>query len=218
MTRTVVGLFLDPVEAQVAVRDLIDTGFSQDDISVVTRDDSESGATVVDEPTSVTAKGAAIGGIAGALLGAAAMAIPGVGPVLAIGPLAAALTGAGVGAATGGMLSALADLGVPEHEAHHWAEGVRRGGTLVAVRAGDKTAHAAQSILDQHGALDIETGARQWREEGWRPGDPHADAPNFGDEGGSSQWGRQVLTSDTSRSRARMYERLHPDHRPNKTT
>jgi len=161
MTRTVVGLFRDPVEAEFAVRDLLDTGFPQSDVSVVTRHESPGVAASTDEPTTGTVAGAALGGIAGALIGMAALALPGIGPVLAIGPLAAALTGAGVGAATGGMMGALAEMGVPHQDAEHWSEGLRRGGTLVIVRAGDKTARAAQSLLDQHGALGLEPGEQQ---------------------------------------------------------
>ena len=172
MTRTVVGLFRDPVEAQVAVRDLELAGFAQSDISVVTREGSAS-----EEHTSGAMKGAAIGGVAGALLGLAALAIPGIGPVLAAGPIAAALTGAGVGAATGGMFGALSEMGVPEHEAQYWEEGVRRGGTLVVVHATAETSDRAQSVLDRHGALDDEADA------------------------------------DSSRRRARTYERLHRDNR-----
>ena len=189
MTKTVVGLFRDPVEAQVAVRDLRDAGFAENHVSLITREESGDQTAPEHEPTEGTAKGAAIGGVAGALLGVAAMAIPGIGPVLAVGPLAAALTGAGVGAATGGMLGALADIGVPEREAQQLTEALREGGTVVVVHAGDKTWDAARAILDQHGALDPRSILDQARLEGWDPADPHSDAPNFGDEGGASDWG-----------------------------
>ena len=189
MTQTVVGLFRDPIEAQVAVRDLKDAGFAEDHVSVVAREESANQIAAEHEPTEGTAKGAALGGVAGALLGVAAMAIPGIGPVLAIGPLAAALTGAGVGAATGGMLGALADMGVPEREAQHLADAIRQGGTLVVVHASEKTCDAARTILDQHGALELGPGIDQARAEGWSPADPHSEAANFGDEGGASDRG-----------------------------
>lgn len=210
MTRTVVGLFRDPSEARAAVHDLENSGIAREKISVVSR---EAGAEITDpihEPSPGTAKGAAIGGIAGAVLGVAALAIPGVGPVLAAGPLAAALTGAGVGAATGGMLGALSDMGMTDDEARHWAEGVKRGGTLVAVHGGEELTEKAQSVLDRHGALDVDAHARS---EGWSVEDAHAEAGNFGDEGGSSQWGRSMLSSDAKRLRSRVYDRLSPDHR-----
>ena len=151
MIRTVAGLFRDPNEAQVAVHDLEQAGFARSDISVVTQAASATGEGA-DEHTSGTMKGAAIGGVAGALLGVAALAIPGIGPVLAIGPIAAALTGAGVGAATGGIFAVLSELGVPEHEAEYWEEGVRGGGTLLIVHATEETWEDARSILDRHGA------------------------------------------------------------------
>ena len=210
MTRTVVGLFRDPAEARAAVHDLENSGIASDKISVVSRDSPDDIKDPIHEPNPGTAKGAAIGGVAGALLGVAALAIPGLGPVLAVGPLAAALTGAGVGAATGGMLGALHDMGMTDEEARHWAEGLRRGGTLVAVHGGDELTDKAQSVLDRHGALDVDAHARQ---EGWSVEDPHADASNFGEEGGSSQWGRSVLSADGSRLRSRVYDRISPDRR-----
>ena len=148
MIRTVAGLFRDPIEAQVAVHDLEQAGFARSDISVVTHARSAT----ADEHASGTIKGAAIGGVAGALLGVAALAIPGIGPVLAIGPIAAALTGAGVGAATGGIFAVLSELGVPDHEAQYWEEGVRGGGTLLIVHATEDTWEDARSVLNRHGA------------------------------------------------------------------
>jgi uncharacterized membrane protein len=189
MKKTGVRLFRDPVEAQVAVRDLRDAGFAEDHVSLVTREESANQTAADHEPTEGTAKGAAIGGVAGALLGVVAMALPGIGPVLAIGPLAAALTGAGIGAATGGMLGALADMGVPEREAQQLTEAIREGGTVVIVQANDKTWDAATAILDQHGALDLQLALDRARAEGRNPADPHSDAANFGDEGGASEWG-----------------------------
>jgi uncharacterized membrane protein len=181
MRQTVVGLFRDPVEAQVAVRDLKDAGFADDHVSLVTRGESANQVAADHEPIEATAKGATIGGVAGALLGLAAFAIPGIGPVLAMGPLAAALTGAGVGAATGGMLGALADMGVPEREAQQLMDAVREGGTLVVVHVTENTRDAAKAILDQHGALDLGLGVNR--------ADAHDHAANLGDEGGASEWG-----------------------------
>lgn len=210
MTRTVVGLFRDPSEARAAVHDLENSGIARDKISVVSRGEDGDVKDPTHEPNPATAKGAAIGGVAGAVLGIAALAIPGIGPIVAAGPLAAALTGAGVGAATGGMLGALHDMGMSDEEAQHWAEGLRRGGTLVAVHGGEELTDKAQSVLDRHGALDVDAHRG---EEGWSVEDAHAEAPNFGDEGGSSQWGRSVLSSDAKRLRSRVYDRLSPDKR-----
>jgi uncharacterized protein (TIGR02271 family) len=112
--------------------------------------------------------GAALGGAAGLLVGLAALPIPGIGPIIAAGPIAAALAGAGVGAVAGGGIGALTNMGIPEHEAHTLAEGIRRGGTLVTVSADDDDmADKAVEIMRDHGAIDIDERSRQWRTSGW---------------------------------------------------
>jgi len=156
--KSVAGLFRDPSEAEVAVHDLELAGFRRSDISVVVRKRSESEAGTDTEDASGTMKGAAIGGFAGAFLSLAALALPGIGPVLAAGPIAAVLSGAGVGAATGGIISALTHVGIPEQEAESWAQAVREGGTLVVVHARQDTSDRAQSVLDRHGAVKVDTG------------------------------------------------------------
>jgi hypothetical protein len=110
--------------------------------------------------------GAALGGIAGLVVGMAGLAIPGIGAVIAAGPLAAALAGAGAGAIAGGLIGALVNIGVPEDEANYYAEGMRRGGVLVTVNARDEDmADQAADIMRDHGAVDIEeraaSGSRQ---------------------------------------------------------
>lgn len=123
--------------------------------------------------------GAVIGGLGGLLVGLGALAIPGIGPVVAAGPLAAALTGlagAGAGAVaggvTGGLLGALVDMGVPEENAHYYAEGVRRGGTLVTLRVSDDRTNEAVEILNRHDPVDINDRINIWRNEGWSGFDP----------------------------------------------
>src|SRR3982751_6408840 len=104
----------------------------------------------------------------GLVAGAAALTIPGIGPFIAAGPIAAALAGAGIGAAAGGAIGALVHLGVPEEEAHYYAEGVRRGGTLITVNAStDEMATCAAMVMKNHGAADIEQRAAQWKQQGW---------------------------------------------------
>jgi len=93
---------------------------------------------------------------------------PGVGPVIAAGPLAAALTGAGIGAATGGIVGALADLGIPDEEANIYSESVRRGNVLVVAQVNDARVNEAARIMEGGGLVDIDRHAENWRSEGWR--------------------------------------------------
>jgi hypothetical protein len=177
MTKTVIGVFRDHTEAQAVVSELRNMGFTEDQISLISSDRSGSTHEANEEAERVdagTTKGAALGGAAGAVLGLAAMAIPGIGPILAAGPLAVLLAGAGVGAAAGGMLGALTAIGVPDEEAGHYAEAVRRGGTLVVVRTTAQGAEQAESVLSRHGALDIAERVEGWRRGGWRGFDPAA--------------------------------------------
>ncbi|HEX6386437.1 MAG TPA: hypothetical protein VF177_17335 [Anaerolineae bacterium] len=181
--KTVIGLFDNLSDAHEVVEDLMDAGFTRDDISLVARDRGAEYATYLDEDADeevaeATATGAiaggAIGGIAGLLVGLGALAIPGVGPVVAAGPIVAALTGAGIGAATGGIFGALVGWGIPEAEAGVYAEGVRRGGTLVIVRAPDDRVERAVDIMEDHDPVDVETRASSWRQAGWTGYDPEA--------------------------------------------
>ncbi|MBU1273043.1 MAG: hypothetical protein KJ827_12720, partial [Alphaproteobacteria bacterium] len=95
----------------------------------------------------------------------------GLGPVVAGGWLLAtamgAVTGAGIGATAGGLVGSLTSAGVPEHDAHVYAEGVRRGGALVTVRIDDAHAHTAADILQNCGGIDIEDRRQTYQSEGW---------------------------------------------------
>jgi uncharacterized membrane protein len=116
-----------------------------------------------------------LGGLGGFVVGLAALAIPGVGPILAAGPIASALVGAGVGAVTGGLIGALVDLGLDEDEAEYFAEGVRRGSTLVTVRVPDNMADRALSILNRYNPVDLDSRVNMWRESGLSRFDPEAE-------------------------------------------
>lgn len=190
MPKTIVALFDDFAAVSLAVQDLVDSGFPKEDISLIGNDPSGEYGTQVDmlrksdaferldsaEGASVGAGvGAAIGGLGGLLIGLGAFAIPGIGPVIAAGPLEATLAGligAGAGAlageAAGSLLGALIDLGLPEEAAHEFAEGLRRGGHLVILRTPQEMSAQAVDILDHHGAVNIKERSRQWREGGWK--------------------------------------------------
>lgn len=208
MTHTVVGLFRDNTEAQASLHDLEAAGFTREHLSLVAYDGSQGDAAVSSQGSEMgsnTTKGATMGGVAGLLLGLAAVAIPGIGPVVAAGPIAAALAGAGVGAAAGGIFGALADMGVPGHEAKYYQEAIRRGGTLVIVRTNDELAERAQSILDRHGALDVSRLVSSWVSETSHTEKAHTEPPNLGDEGGSSEWPRRVGKVSAEVRQSRVY-------------
>jgi len=180
MAKTIVGLFDTFNEAQNAVQDLVEKGFARDTISIAAN--NATGEYTQSPPSgeewSGTATGAAtgatIGGIGGLLVGLGALVIPGIGPVVAAGPLIAALTGAGIGAVAGGLIGALTDIGVPEEEAGYYAEGVRRGGTLVTINAEDGRVDEAIDILEDHNAVDVEQRASSWKQSGWTGYNPTA--------------------------------------------
>jgi uncharacterized protein (TIGR02271 family) len=176
MASTIVGLFDTFPAAQAAVQDLVSTGIPRDDISLTSNNATgehtlEGHAGHGNHAGSGAATGAGIGavvgGVGGVLAGLGMLAIPGIGPILAAGPIAAALAGAGIGAVAGGMIGALVGMGIPEEDAHAYAEGVRRGGTLVTVAADDAHAGPVSDILNRHGAVDIDTRAAEWRGRGW---------------------------------------------------
>jgi hypothetical protein len=177
MARTVVGSFDSFEQARRAVDDLALHGFNQNDISILAsniRGEHRPEAAMGTETTTAEAigVGAVTGGVLGGAPGLAAgmvgLAIPGVGPIIAAGSLAAALAGAGAGAVAGGLIGGLTQLGIPEEQAQHYAESVRRGGALVTVvKLEDREAERAAQIMRGHGAVDIDERAAQWRAGGW---------------------------------------------------
>ena len=178
MTTKVTHLYDDYAQAHNAVRDLEAAGFSSADVSIVSGiHDNREG---IDDASGAVA-GASVGALAGAgtglLTALGVIAIPGLGPLVAAGVLATTLAGTAAGAATGGLLGALMDCGVSEEDAHVYSEGVRRGGTLVTVRAPDDRVALAHDILNQHHPVDIPARRRSYNEEGWRAYDP--DAPGY---------------------------------------
>ncbi|WP_245614873.1 general stress protein [Muricoccus aerilatus] len=111
--------------------------------------------------------GTVLGGGAGLLAGIGALAIPGIGPIVAAGWLVAALTGAGAGAAAGGLLGSLTGAGVEERDAHVYSEGVRRGGSLVTVRTDDARAAEAEAIMVRYNPVDATSREADYRAGGW---------------------------------------------------
>jgi hypothetical protein len=177
--RTIAHLYDTNETATEVARALQSAGFAYDTMSVVAKQGtlSESPQTI-DTSVSQTETGTAaatgaslgtlLGGGAGLLAGIGALAIPGVGPVVAAGWLVATLTGAGAGAGIGGLVGALAGSGVKEEHAHVYAEGLRRGHTLVTVRAEDAQAEEAERIMQSFGPADVTAREAAYRaDDGW---------------------------------------------------
>jgi hypothetical protein len=155
MASSIAGYFPDRASADAAYEALLAGGFSQDSVSLIAPGRENGGLADEDEVVSA-GDGVKLGGIAGLLLGTAAMLIPGIGPILAVGPLAAGLAGAvtgGVsGAVFGGVAAGLVHAGMSEEEATYFDERLHHGGYLLTVQAGETASHNARQILEQHGA------------------------------------------------------------------
>ena len=102
------------------------------------------------------AAGVAVGSVGGLLAGLSTMIIPGMGIVLAAGPIIATLASAGIGAVTGGLIGALRESGVPHDEAKNYSDGVQRGATLVTAEVTDDLAQQAATIMNENGAVTID--------------------------------------------------------------
>jgi len=157
---TMVGIFDDRLEAERATDDLLQAGFTPDQVGFVIRgDDAVRGGMITDAVGAKDGKGAitgaATGALAGGLTAAAVTAlIPGVGPILAAGTLAMFFGYAAAGAAIGGIFGALTGLGISEDEARYYEKAFNEGKALVAVKPGTRAAEAGQ-ILRRHGGYDL---------------------------------------------------------------
>ena len=176
--RTIAHLYDDYSTATEVARALQTAGFAYDTMSVVANQGAVTTTTTVDSSLdnagsgTGAATGASIGtvlgGGAGLLAGIGALAIPGVGPVVAAGWLVATLTGAGAGATIGGMVGALTGSGVTSEHANVYAEAVRRGDILVTVRAEDAMADEAERIMMDFHPVDVAVRETSYRaDDGW---------------------------------------------------
>lgn len=183
MTQTVTGLFDNYEDARTAVQDLETAGIPHEDVSIVANNahgDHVDGSKAGEDAGKGAGIGAAVGGVGGLLAGLGLMAIPGLGPVVAAGWLASTVVGAVggglVGGAAGGIVGALTKDGVPEEDAHVYAEGVRRGGTLVTAKVDEDSALTARSILAGQRPVDILARRTSYMEQGWTRFDDSAPA------------------------------------------
>jgi hypothetical protein len=165
----VFGLYPSVERAEQAVDALVSAGFSSSDVSVLMADNQSSKAFAHEKQTKApegTATGAAaggtIGGTLGLLAGIGALAIPGVGPFIAAGPIMATLAGVGVGGAVGGLVGALVGMGIPEYEAKRYEGRLKEGGVLLSVHCDTSEEIArAKEILKRTGADDIASAGEE---------------------------------------------------------
>lgn len=171
-----VAIYDDIVVARQVIEDLVKADFARSSISLITNDANNQYSHYLDKDyapreDAVTAGegagfGAVVGALTGILVGVAALTIPGIGLAIAAGPVVAGLTGVVAGAVTGGVVGALVKSGVPEDEAPYYAEGIRRGGTLISVETSDTL--RARDIMNRHGAVNIHERFNVWQKEGWK--------------------------------------------------
>src|SRR4051812_42614936 len=152
---TVVGLFHNQADAERAIHNLKERGFSENQIGVAIKDRQQqkdliegTGTQAAEGAATGALGGGVLGGVIGLLAGVGALAIPGIGPIIAGGTLASTLAGAGIGAAAGGLIGALAGMGVPEEDARHFDRGFQAGGTLVTVDAGGRASEARECLYE----------------------------------------------------------------------
>lgn len=193
MTITISRLYDNYSDAEQAVQRLEKAGVSHSDISIVANNSeswhgSSSGKIDRDrDGTDDRAEGAGtgagigagLGGAAGLLAGLGLLAIPGLGPVVAAGWLAATAAGAAAGAATGGIIGALTESGISKEDASRYAEGVRRGGTLVSARVPDQDRTRLDALLHER-SVNLQERSAAWQKSGWKDFD--ADSPPLSPE------------------------------------
>lgn len=159
--KNVVGMFETRAEAESAIHRMKIFGIGSDAFSIAMRESAETSALVEstgaqdmtgEGTTAGIVSGAAVGTVVGLALLGSTLVLPGIGPFLIGGPLAAALTGAGIGAASGGILGALIESGLSEHEAEHFAAGIEEGHIFVSAQVSDDLAPAVTRIFDEEGS------------------------------------------------------------------
>jgi hypothetical protein len=202
MTVTISRLYDTYAQAAEAVSQLEKAGVPHSDISIVSNNSDNwyaenTARRTADRPAAVDRDhdgvddraegagtgagiGATAGGVVGLLTGLGLLAIPGVGPVVAAGWLVATAAGAAVGGTAGGIIGALTQAGTSPEDAYLYAEGVRRGGTLVSARVADGDRVRYEAVLDRS-SVNVRDRGTAWRKAGWQNFDPNA-APYTADE------------------------------------
>jgi hypothetical protein len=165
----VFGIYKNSTLAERAVDRILAAGFSNNDISVLLPDSMsskefahEKNTKAPEGTTTGVTTGGVVGGTLGLLAGIGALAIPGVGPFIAAGPIMGALAGLGVGGAVGGLIGALVGMGIPEYEAKRYEGRVKEGGVLLSVHCdtSDEISRA-KGLLKDTGAEDIASAGEE---------------------------------------------------------
>lgn len=159
--QAVIGVFNSREDAETAISELRNNGFKTEEISIVSKDSKQDNEprTYDDDISDGALTGGTLGGIGGLLLGAGvvasvgALAIPGIGPIIASGPIAAAIGGAVAGGIAGGLI----DWGIPAEASERYEKSVAQGGILAVIRTDASKVNAAAQILRRNGATDIES-------------------------------------------------------------
>ena len=165
----VFGIYRDRTQAEQAVDELINNGFRAEDISVLmpdnvgTKDFAHKKDTKAPEgATTGGVVGGAIGGTLGLLAGIGALAIPGVGPFIAAGPIMGALAGVGTGGVVGGIIGALVGMGIPEYEAKRYEGMIKEGGILMSVHCDNSDwVKRGKEVLERTGATDVSSAGEK---------------------------------------------------------
>ena len=153
--KLVIGIFRAQQDAEQAVSQLRQQGFNTEEINIVSKQQSDKKNTehFNDDITDGTLTGGTLGGIGGLILGAGALTIPGIGPIIAAGPIAAALSGALAGGIAGGLI----DWGIPAEVSRHYEREVAEGSILAVIRTSAQKVNQAAQILRQNNAQDVES-------------------------------------------------------------
>jgi hypothetical protein len=165
----VFGIYSSVTQAEVAVDALVNEGFPNSDVSVLMSDNQgskdfahEKNTKAPEGTTTGVATGGVVGGTLGLLAGIGALAIPGVGPLIAAGPIMGALAGLGVGGAVGGIVGALVGMGIPEYEAKRYEGRVKEGGILLSAHCDtSEQIDRAKAILKRTGGTDIASAGEE---------------------------------------------------------
>jgi len=166
----VFGIYKSTMQAEDASARLAAAGFSNQDISVLVPDNEFTNREFAHEKNTKAPEGTAGGAVAGGLLGGTlgllagigSLAIPGVGPLIAAGPIMGALAGAGAGGAVGSLVGALAGMGIPEYEAKRYEGRVKNGGVLLSVHCDSSDeVKVAKAVLESSGAEDVSSAGEK---------------------------------------------------------